>query len=284
MDIGLIMFPTDLGMQPDELAVAAQERGFSTLWFPEHSHIPVSRATPWGGVAGAPPLPEQYWRTYDQFIALSIAAAATTRIGLATGICLVAQHDPVWLAKQVASLDALSGGRVVFGVGYGWNHEEMATHGVDIAHRRAVVRERILACKELWTRNEAEFHGQYVDFEKSWAWPKPTQRPYPPIVLGSSPTPLHFRHIVEWADAWMPIDGRYPIESEWPVLLRTAEDAGRDPATLRLGTYAATPESGRLESLRSAGATFIGLQLPSLDRDAAMRAIDEYTPFVDEFA
>src|SRR4051812_28519058 len=175
MRLGLLMFPTDRGMQPTELAREAEDRGFDSLWFPEHSHIPVSRRTPWGGREGAPPLPEEYRRTHDQFVALGAAAAVTTTLRLGTGITLVAQRDPVWLAKEVASLDFISGGRFLFGIGYGWNHEEMAAHGVDVAHRRAVVRDRILACKALWTQDEAEFHGKYVDFEPSWAWPKPVQ-------------------------------------------------------------------------------------------------------------
>src|SRR5512141_1104143 len=179
MRLGVMMFPTDLGIQPIELAREAEARGFDSLWFPEHSHIPVSRRTPWGGIKGALPLPEEYWRTHDQFVALSAAAAVTTTLRLATGITLVAQRDPLWLAKEVASLDMISGGRLLFGIGYGWNHEEMASHGVDIGHRRAVVREKVLACKALWANEVAEYHGQYVDFEPSWAWPKPVQKPHP---------------------------------------------------------------------------------------------------------
>jgi len=278
-----MMFPTDLGMQPIELAKEAEARGFASLWFPEHSHIPVSRTSPWGGVPGAPPLPPEYWHTHDQFVALAAAAAVTTTLQVATGICLVAQRDAVWLAKEVASLDVISNGRFLFGVGFGWNHEEMATHDVDIAHRRAVVREKILACKELWSNDEAEFHGDYVHFEKSWAWPKPLQRPHPPIVVGASPTPAHFRHIVEWADAWMPIEGRYEIDEKWAELQRTATDAGRDPATLELGVFGAKAEAGHLAHLQAIGATFVGLSLPALDRDAAMRTMDQYAPLVAEF-
>ncbi|HEY4609299.1 MAG TPA: LLM class F420-dependent oxidoreductase, partial [Ilumatobacteraceae bacterium] len=206
MRIGVMMFPTDLGIQPIELGREAESRGFDSLWFTEHSHIPISRRTPWGGNEGAPPLPDEYWRTHDQFIALTAVAAVTSTIKLGTGITLVAQRDPVWLAKEVASLDVISNGRFMFGVGFGWNHEEMESHGVDIGHRRAVVREKILACKALWTQEEAEFHGKYVNIEPSWAWPKPVQFPHPPIVVGASPKDLHFRHIIEYADTWMPIE------------------------------------------------------------------------------
>ncbi len=277
------MFPTDRGIQPIELARQAESRGFDSLWFPEHSHIPVSRRSPWGGVAGAAPLPEEYWRTHDQFVALAAAAAVTTTLRLATGITLVAQRDPLWLAKEVASLDVISGGRVLFGIGYGWNHEEMESHGVDIGHRRAVVREKVLACKALWANEVAEFHGQYVDFEPSWAWPKPVQTPHPPIVIGASPTDLHFRHVIEFGDVWMPIQGRWPIDEAWVELRRACEAAGRDPSSLSLGIYAAKPTADNLAKLRDLGASMATLILPPLDRDAALATMDSYAPLVEEF-
>jgi probable F420-dependent oxidoreductase len=283
MRIGVMMFPTDLGIQPIEVAREAEARGFDSLWFPEHSHIPTSRVTPWGGIEGAPPLPEEYWRTHDQFIALTAAAVVTSTLRLGTGITLVAQRDPVWLAKEVASLDVISGGRFLFGIGYGWNHEEMATHGVDIKHRRAVVREKILACKALWTQEAAEFHGQYVNLEPSWSWPKPLQFPNPPIYVGCSPTDLHFRHIVEYADVWMPIEGRWPIDEAWQKLQNTAEEAGRDPASLSLGIYAAKPDAANLARLRDVGATEAALILPPLNRDEALAKMDSYAPLVEEF-
>ena len=283
MRIGLIIFPTDKGIQPVELGREAEARGFDAIWFPEHSHIPVSRRTPWGGREGAPPLPEEYWRTHDQFVALAAIAGATTTLRLGTGITLVAQRDPVWLAKEVASLDVISGGRFLFGIGYGWNHEEMETHGVDIPRRRKVTREKVLAMKALWTQEEAEFHGEYVNLEKSWAWPKPTQRPHPPIIIGASPTPLHFRHIIEYGDAWMPIEGRFPVDDKWVELQQAAADAGRDPATLQLGVFGAKPDSGHLAHLRDIGTSFVALGLPALDRDGALTAMDRYAPLLDEF-
>ncbi|MGZ4773447.1 MAG: TIGR03619 family F420-dependent LLM class oxidoreductase [Ilumatobacteraceae bacterium] len=283
MRLGVVIFPTDRGIQPVELARQAESRGFDSLWFPEHSHIPISRLTPWGGRAGAPPLTEENWRTHDQFVALAAAAAVTTTLRLATGITLVAQRDPLWLAKEVASLDMISGGRVLFGIGYGWNHEEMESHGVDIGHRRAVVREKVLACKALWANEVAEFHGQYVDFEPSWAWPKPVQTPHPPIVIGASPTDLHFRHIIEYGDVWMPIQGRWPIEEAWAKLQHACEAAGRDPSSLSLGVYAAKPDAGNLAQLRDIGATMATLILPPLDRDAALATMDTYAPLVEEF-
>ena len=285
MRLGLMMFPTDRGIQPMELAREAEARGFDSLWFPEHSHIPISRRTPWGGRAGAPPLPEEYWRTHDQFVALTAAAAVTTTLRLGTGITLVAQRDPVWLAKEVASLDVISGGRLLFGIGYGWNHEEMESHGVDIGHRRAVVREKVLACKALWTQEEAEFHGKYVNIEPSWSWPKPVQFPNPPIYVGCSPSDLHFRHIVEYGDVWMPIEGRWPIEEQVDrVASRSPKTAGRDPASLSLGIYAAKPDAA---TSRSSSATSVprlaALLLPALDRDAALATMDSFAPLVEEF-
>lgn len=281
--LGLLIFPTDKGIQPVELAKEAEARGFDSLWFPEHSHIPSSRRTPWGGREGAPPLPEEYWRTHDQFLALAAAAAVTTTLTLATGITLVAQRDPIWLAKEVATLDHLSNGRFMLGIGYGWNHEEMEGHGVDIERRRKVVREKILACKELWTKDEASFSGDYVNFEPSWSWPKPVQRPHPPIVVGASATPLHFRHIVEYGDAWMPIEGRYDIGQGWVDLQQFAADHGRDPATLRLGVFGAKPDGAHLAGVRDMGASWVALALPPLDRDAALAAMDRYAPLVAEF-
>ena len=283
MRIGLLLFATDRGIQPIEMAREAESRGFDALWIPEHSHIPVSRRTPWGGRVGAPPLPEEYWRTHDQFLALTAAAAVTTELKLGTGITLVAQRDPIYLAKEVASLDVISNGRFQFGIGYGWNHEEMESHGVDIAHRRAVVREKVLACKALWTQDEAEFHGKYVNIEPSWCWPKPRQTPHPPIVIGASPKDLHFRHVIEFADAWMPIEGRWPIGPAWDSLQAMAAESGRDPATLSLGVYWAEPDIAHIAGLSDIGATSVALVVPPLDRDAALATLDAYAPIVAEF-
>jgi len=283
MRIGLIIFPTDKGIQPIELGKEAEARGFDALWFPEHSHIPTSRISPWGGMKNAPPLPEEYWRTHDQFIALAAIAGATSRIKLGTGITLVAQRDPLWLAKEVASLDIISGGRLLFGVGYGWNHEEMQAHGVDPSTRRKLVREKVLAMKELWAKDEPEFHGEFVHFDKSWAWPKPLQRPHPPIVIGASPTPLHFRHIIEYGDYWMPIQGRFPIAEGWAGLQQAATDAGRDPGTIGLGVFNAKTDPANLATLQALGTEFVALGLPPMDRDAALAAMDAYAPLVAEF-
>ncbi|MDH3193564.1 MAG: TIGR03619 family F420-dependent LLM class oxidoreductase [Acidimicrobiia bacterium] len=253
MEFGVNIFPTDTTMQPMELATRTEALGFESLWFPEHSHIPTDRTTPWGGREGAPPLPEQYWRTHDQFVALTAAAAVTTTLKLGTGITLVAQRDPIWLAKEVASLDMISNGRLLFGIGYGWNKEEMAHHGVQYAERRAAVREKVLAMKELWTKDEAAFAGDHVNFSSSWSWPKPITKPHPPVILGSSGGPKTFEHIIEFCDGWMPIAGRTPVLEQVTHLRRAAEDAGRDPATIELGVFQIRPEAQHIDPLIEAG-------------------------------
>jgi probable F420-dependent oxidoreductase len=283
MKIGALIFPTDKGIQPAELARELEARGYDAVWFPEHSHIPASRITPWGGTVGAPPLPEEYWRTHDQFMALATAAAVTTKLKLATGITLVAQRDPIWLAKEVATLDHLSGGRAILGVGYGWNVEEMEDHGTDSTRRRAILREKVLACKELWTQDEASYNGDYVKFDRALAWPKPVQKPGPPIVFGAAASPVTIRHLIEFGDAWMPIEGRYSIADNWAKILQAAEDAGRDPSTLSLGVFGTKANITHIEGLATAGASFCAIGLPPLDRDAALAVLDKNQPIIDHF-
>ncbi len=203
-------------------------------------------------------------------------AAVTTTLRLGSGIALVAQRDPIWLAKQAASLDAISGGRFDFGIGYGWNREEMESHGVDTRRRRAVTRERMLAIQEIFTKDTAEFHGDHVDFDPMWSWPKPVQRPGPPIFIGAAPTPVTFRHIVEYADGWIPISGRFPIEDPIVDLRRTAADAGRDPDELMIGVYNAPPRAEALESLRGAGVDFVLLALESLSESETIDTLGRF--------
>ena len=280
VDFGVMMFPTDLSIGPIELAREAEARGFESLWFPEHSHIPSSRQTPWGGREGAPPLPEEYWRTYDQFVALGAAAAVTERIKLGTGITLVAQRDPIWLAKEAASVDALSNGRLLLGIGYGWNKEELVDHGVSYTQRRAVVRERILAMKELWTKDEAEFHGQYVDFGPSWQWPKPVQTPHPPVILGGAAGPKTIADIVEFCDGFMPIAGRYDFAAQVTQVRQAAEEAGRDPASIEFGQFGTPPKGEIIDSLIEAGCTRFVLGLPSAPADKVLPILDSHAAFV----
>jgi probable F420-dependent oxidoreductase len=282
--IGVMMFPTDKSIQPIDLATTVEERGFESLWFPEHSHIPTSRETPWGGREGAPPLPEEYWRTYDQFVALGAAAAATSTLKLGTGICLVAQRDPIWLAKQVASVDALSGGRFLFGIGYGWNKEEMAHHGTKYTERRARLRECILAMKQLWTEDEAEFHGDYVDFSSSWAWPKPAQSPHPPVILGGAAGPKTISDIAEFCDGWMPIGGRHDVTSKFDDIRKAAVEAGRDPDAIEFGLFGAQADVEKLDALAEAGVARAVLGLPPAPDDTVLPILDGYASIVERYS
>ncbi|MFV9672352.1 MAG: LLM class F420-dependent oxidoreductase, partial [Acidimicrobiia bacterium] len=252
-----------------------------SLWLPEHSHIPTSRTTPWGGAAEAPPLPEYYWRTHDQFVALAAIAATTDTLILGTGITLVAQRDPIWLAKQVASLDVISGGRMIFGIGYGWNKEEMANHGVAYLERRAILREKILAMKEIWTNDIAEYHGEHVDLDPSWSWPKPVQKPHPPIVLGGGAGPKTFGDIAEFCDGWMPIAGRHEFATKLDALNDAARAAGREPETLSLGVFGARGDADALRALAAAGVERAVIQVPPKSPDDVIARLDRFAPLVE---
>lgn len=277
MDIGVMIFPTDKSIQPVQLARECEARGFESLWFPEHSHIPVSRETPWGGRAGAPPLPEMYWRSHDQFVALAACAGATSKIRLGTGITLVAQRDPLWLAKEVASLDMISGGRFELGIGYGWCVEEMRHHGLDYSKRRGILREKILAMKALWTEEEASFSGKYVNFENSWAWPKPVQTPHPPIVMGGAAGPKTAAHIAEFCDGWMPLGGAYDLDGGLKAIHKACDAIGRDPASLTLSMfYAGGLKVEMLKEHAAKGATRGILPLPSEGADKILPLLDDY--------
>src|SRR5436309_11292173 len=205
MRFGITTFLTDRSITPAEFARELDARGFESLFLPEHTHIPVGRRTP---APMGEPLPEYYWHLLDPFVALTSAGAASTTVRLGTGICLVGQRDPFVLAKEVATLDVLSGGRFTFGIGFGWNEDEMTDHGVEYPRRRDVVREKVLAMQRLWSEDEASFRGEYVRFDESWSWPKPAQRPWPPVLIGGTGGPLLFEHIAEYGDGWIPIGGR----------------------------------------------------------------------------
>ena len=272
-----MIFPTDKSIQPIELAKAVEERGLESLWFPEHSHIPTSRETPWGGREGAPPLPEMYWRSHDQFVALAACAAVTSKIRLGTGITLVAQRDHLWLAKEVASLDMISNGRFELGIGYGWCVEEMRNHGLDFKQRRAILREKILAMKELWTKDEASFSGKHITVEQSWAWPKPVQNPHPPIVMGGAAGPKTAAHVAEFCDGWMPIGGAYDLDGGLKQIHAACEKVGRDPKSVGLGMfYAMDVEPDAIKQHADKGATRGILPLPSEGSDVILPLLDKY--------
>ncbi len=278
MKYGVFIFPTDTSIRPDDLAREVEARGFESLWFPEHSHIPTSRRSPWGGRDDAPPLPEQYWHTQDQFVALAYAAAVTSRIKLGTGISLVAQRDPIWTAKEVATLDHLSGGRVIFGVGYGWNREEMAHHGTPYLERREIMREKILMMKALWAQDEAEFTGQRMTLEPSWAWPKPAQDPHPPIVMGAAAGPKTLRDIVEYCDGWIPLATRHDIAGEVARVRDAIADAGRDAEAFEVTAYSAKVET--LDDLAAAGVDRAVFSLPPLGPDVVIPKLDTWAQAV----
>jgi probable F420-dependent oxidoreductase len=277
MNFGLFIFPSDTTLQPVAAGRAAEEAGFESLFFPEHSHIPTSRATPWGGVDDAPPLPEWYWRSLDPFVALGAVAATTNRLKLGTGITLVAQRDPIWLAKEVASLDHISGGRVIFGIGYGWNKEELASHGVAYEERRAVLRERILMMKSLWTDEVASFHGELLRLEPSWAWPKPVQKPHPPIIMGGAAGPKTIADMVEFCDGWMPLGTRHDLDGKLSIVRQEVEAAGRDPSDFSITAYGVKGTSETVEHLIEVGVDRIVFNLPQrepaevLDRIGSLR-------------
>lgn len=272
MRVGVTMFVTDRSIGPVELAREVAARGFASLFVPEHTHIPLSRRTPY---PGGGELPEEYYRTYDPFVALTAAAVAEPSLTVGTGICLVAQRDAIVLAKEVASIDHLTGGRFVFGVGVGWNVEEMNDHGVDRARRRAMVREKVLAMRALWTDDAAGFDGEFVRFERSASWPKPVQRPHPPVLLGGGAGPRLFADVVEWADGWMPIGGRGLRES-LPLLRRTAEEAGRDPDTVEVVPFSVIGTPGKLEHYAELGIDHLVLGVPSGDAARVLPVLDTY--------
>jgi len=279
MEFGVTIFLTDRSIGPAEVARESEARGFTSLFLPEHTHIPASRRTP---APMGEPLPEQYWHTLDPFVALTVAAGATERLRLGTGICLVAQRDPFVTAKEAATLDLLSRGRFEFGIGFGWNVEEIEDHGVSFPRRRALGRENVLAILKLWSDDEADFKGEFVSFEKSWAWPKPAQRPRPPVLIGGQGGPVLFRHAAEYADGWMPV-GAHGVAKNLPVLRAAFEQAGRDPSSVRVVPLGSIPEAGKLEYLRGLGITEVVLNLPSGGRDEVLRVLDDHAKTVAPF-
>ena len=277
MHYGIAMFATDYAIRPDELAREVEQRGFESIWLPEHTHIPASRRTPYPGGGD---LPREYWHTYDPFIALTAAASATTRLRLATGICLVIERDPIITAKEVASLDMLSNGRVIFGIGGGWNAEEMENHGTDYKRRWRVLRERTLAMKEIWTKDDAEFHGEFVNFDPIWSFPKPVQKPHPPILMGGD-GPTTFDRVIEFCDGWMPIGLRLANPAEKIAALRKrAEEAGRDPSSISITIFAANAERKALDDLERAGAERAVFYVPSAGRDKVLPVLDRYVQVI----
>lgn len=275
MDFGVYMFPTEYAIRPDDLARAVEERGFESLWFPEHTHIPAARQSPWPGGGD---LPEEYWHTYDPFVALTAAAVATTKLKLGTGICLVMERDPITTAKEVASVDQISNGRFIFGIGGGWNAEEMADHGTKFGRRWRILRENILAMKEIWTKDEAEFHGEFVNFDKMWCYPKPVQKPHPPIFMGGD-GPRTFDRVVEFCDGWMPIGGRSDsgtsLSEKIAMLRRQADEAGRDGSAIPITIFGVRPDPNVISRMEQDGVSRVLLTLPPSVSDTAVPVLDQ---------
>ena len=277
MKFGVTMFMTDETIGPVELAREVEARGLHSLYVPEHTHIPTSRRTP--PPTGDAELAEEYKRTLDPFVALAMAAAVTERLVVGTGICLVAQRDPIVTAKAVASLDHESGGRFVFGVGFGWNADEIEHHGVEMKRRRDIAREHVLAMRALWRDDVASFEGEFVHLAPSWSWPKPVQPGGPPILIGGAPGPKLFAHVAEYADGWIPIGGA-GVHAALDDLARACEAHGRDPLTLRIVPFGTVPDPGKLEYYESIGIKEVVMRLAGGPRDRVLARLDRLAELV----
>ena len=277
MEIGIAMFPTDYAVAPAELARLVEERGFDSLWFPEHTHIPASRRTPYPGGGELPP---EYSHMHDPFVALAAVATATERLRFGTGICLVVERDPIVTAKEVASLDHLSGGRFLFGVGAGWNREEMENHGTDPSRRFSLMRERIEAMRAIWTEEGAEYHGEHVNFDPIWSWPKPVHKPHPPVLIGGAGEKVLDR-VVGFGDGWLP---QPLLESDlggrMAELRRRAEEAGKDVAIVPFD-HRSKPEFA--EEMRALGAAGCVFWIPPEGRDETEARLDRIAERLGEF-
>ena len=277
MHIGVCMFATDYAIRIDELARETEARGFESLWVPEHTHIPTSRRTPW---PGGSELPQEYSHTYDPFVSLMYAAAVTQTLKLGTGICLVIERDTITLAKEVASLDNLSGGRFLFGIGGGWNVEEMAHHGTEFKTRFKKMGEQVRAMKEIWTQDVAEFHGEYVNFDPVWCWPKPAQKPHPPVLLGGE-SHYTLQRVVDYCEGWFPRSRQPELVSQgMNALQEYAAKAGRDMQTISVSVFGVAADQKLVETYRDVGVTRVILRLPSESRDTILPLLDQYATFL----
>ncbi|MFD8193752.1 LLM class F420-dependent oxidoreductase [Streptomyces wuyuanensis] len=276
MRISTTIFLTDETITPVRLARELEERGFAGLYLPEHTHIPVERTSPYPAGGDLPP---EYGRTLDPFVALGQAAAVTTTLGLGTGITLLAQHDPIALAKQIATLDHLSGGRFTLGVGFGWNREEAADHGVEWSTRRDLSRDRMHLMRALWAAEPTAYDGDFGSVRASYAYPKPASGPAPRTLVGGAAGPKLFSHIADYADGWLPIGGRGLTEA-LPVLRETWSQAGRDPKALQIVPYAVLPSAGKLAHYAELGCEEVVLQLPPAGEGEVLRVLDEYGKYV----
>lgn len=276
MKLGVFHFNTEYSIRADELAIAAEERGFESLWFPEHTHIPASRLSAWPGKG---PLPREYVHMSDPFVSAAAAAVVTKTIKLGTGICLIIEHDPLALAKTVATVDRLSNGRFLFGVGAGWNREEMENHGTPYDKRWKVLEERVKAMKALWTQEEASFHGDYVNFDKVWSYPKPLQRPHPPVILGTFGSSWGRKRVAEFGDGWIPIDIFHrDLKQDIDDLHLRLRDNGREPSQVPISMFDIF-ETKEDDLKRFADLGLIERAIPRCpteDKDTVLRWLDRY--------
>ncbi len=274
MQFGAAMFFTDYSMTPAALGRALEERGFESVWAPEHSHIPLSRKSPFPGGGD---LPKRYYDCMDPFVTLTAAAAATTTLKVGTGVCLVNQRDPIQTAKQVASIDQVSEGRFLFGIGIGWNADEMENHGTTFETRAKLSRERIEAMKEIWTKSKAEYHGEFVNFDPMMAWPKPVQKPHPPVIVGGA-FPQGARRALRYGNGWIPIAGRAALDMD-DILSRfkqMAAEAGRDPAEVPLSLFGSSDDVDHLKRNRDRGIARTVISLESDKEDKILPVLDHW--------
>ena len=277
MDFGALMFFTDYAISAVDLAKALEERGFESVWAPEHSHIPTSRKSPF---PGGGELPKRYYDAMDPFVSLTAAAVATTKLKVGTGVCLVQQRDPIQTAKLVASIDQVSKGRFLFGVGGGWNADEMENHGTEFKTRFKLMRERIEAMKEIWTKSKAQYHGDMVKFDEMMTWPKPVQKPHPPILVGGA-FPHAARRAIRYGDGWCPISrpGSDPLET-LAQFRQMARDAGRDPQFLPITLFNPAEDADQLARYRDMGVERVVVMLLSEPSDKILRVLDRWAPLI----
>lgn len=278
MRFGVTIFATDVSMPVPDVAVAAEERGFDSVWIPEHTHIPTSRRTP--PPTGDSELPEEYKRSVDPLVALAAAASLTSRIHLGTGILLPAQREPIVTAKAVATLQNLTAGRFELGIGFGWNEDEMADHGVEFRSRRAHTRDHVLAMQALWSEETASYSGEFVSFPPTWSWPKPDVPV--PVLIGGGAGPKMFAHLAEYADGWIPIGGS-GLAGSIPRYKDAVAAAGRDPEAMRIVPFGSLPTPSKLEHFASIGVTECVFRLPSGTADGVLPVLDEYADVTARF-
>ncbi len=277
MHFGASMFCTDYSMTPAELCPALEERGFESFWAPEHSHIPTSRISPWGG---GPELPKRYYDVIDPFVGLATAAAVTLKLKLATGVCLIIQRDPIQLAKEVATLDYLSNGRFLFGIGAGWNREEMADHGTNPKTRIKLMAERVNMLKTIWTEAKPEFEGEFQSFEPMMTWPKPLQKPYPPILIGGA-MPHAAHRAIAYGDGWIPLGGRgADVLGQLPRFRQMAVEAGRNLESLPVSIFGAEMDEDMLKQYRDAGIERVVFSLESEEADQVLPVLDKINSLI----